>query len=136
MIVFSIVLFIMFVVYVLHDIRMIKTNNLRFLEVPTRLQINPPSDIESDDYEDELLMRLTKGSEKPQSKLVTIVTTIDLEEVCGFDQWTSSKYEDDKVFADCVYVRFHNGDAIVAYLEYSIFEEWFNNYLRMKTRYL
>lgn len=109
----------------------------RFIEIPTRLVIHPPREAKSDeeDYSDDLLNKLM-GKEKDlrMSKTITVRSVIDMEEICGFDEWTTSKYEEGKVRADTCYLRFYDGTTMLTYMTYYEFNKLHESYNQKKGR--
>lgn len=107
----------------------------RFVEGVTKIYINPPYQDEDDDDEeltDDPILRRALGVDKkktPDAKEVSVRTTIDLEEVANYSEWTSAKYGDEKCPSDCVMVYFKNGDQILLFDKYDVFQTYHQNYL-------
>lgn len=106
----------------------------RFVEAVTKIYINPPYQEEDDEdsFTDDPILRKALQADKketPDSKAVSVRTTIDLEEVINYTEWTSAKYSDETCPSDCLMIFFRNGDQILIYEKYDIFQEYHQNYL-------
>lgn len=111
----------------------------RFVEVITKIYIHPPYD--EDDRDDEItddpILRKALGVDKkkvPDSKEITVRTTIDLEEVYNYTEWTSSSYSSEKYLADCIMIYFKTGDYLLIYEKYDIFQTYYQSYLTEKEK--
>jgi hypothetical protein len=105
----------------------------RFVEAVTKIYINPPYDQEDDEgYTDDPILRRALGTDKretPDSKEVSVRTTIDLEEVINYVEWTSAKYNDQNCPSDCMMIYFRNGDQMLIFEKYDTFQTYHQNYL-------
>lgn len=111
----------------------------RFVEGVTKIYINPPYQEEDgqDSLTDDPILRKALEIDKketPDSKEVSVRTTIDLEEVVNYTEWTSAKYSDEKCPSDCMMVYFRNGDQMLIYEKYDMFQEYHQNYLNDKLK--
>lgn len=139
MLILSITLIVFGFIFFLRDLRKNDLWNSRFMEFPAMLEIHKGREADEDDYSDELLRKLTKDSsikEAPNSKKVNVSIVIDMEEVKGYDMWTTSKFEDEAIYADCTYLTFYDGSAVIVTIPFSEFDIMFNNYVDQKKRYL
>ncbi len=106
----------------------------RFVEAVTKIYINPPYEEEDNDegYTDDPILRKALGvdrKETPDSKEVSVRTTIDLEDVYSYTEWTSAKYSDEKCPSDCMMLYFRNGDQMLIFEKYDTFQTYHQNYL-------
>jgi hypothetical protein len=110
------------------------------MEFPAVLEIYGAGKVEDiEDYSDELLRKLTKDSsikEAPNAKKVNVSIVVDMEEIKGYDMWTTSKFEDEAVYADCTYLSFYDGSASIIMIPFTEFDIMFNNYIEQKKKYL
>lgn len=140
MLILSITLIVFGLVFFLRDLRKNDLWNSRFMEFPAVLEIYKGGELEDEeDYSDELLRKLTKNSsikEAPNTKKVNVSIVVDMEEIKGYDMWTTSKFEDDAVYADCTYLSFYDGSASIIMIPFTEFDIMFNNYVDQKKRYL
>ena len=110
--------------------------NDRFIEAITKIFIHPPfeGENEEDEYQvEDPILRKALGVDKkevPDSKQVTVRTTIDLEDVYSYTEWTSANYNDESCPSDCVMVYFKNGDNLLIFERYDIFQQYHTNYLK------
>jgi hypothetical protein len=110
--------------------------NDRFIEAITKIFIHPPFERENDEDEyqvEDPILRKALGVDKkevPDSKQVTVRTTIDLEDVYSYTEWTSANYSDKNCPSDCVMVYFKNGDNLLIFERYDIFQQYHTNYLK------
>ena len=110
--------------------------NDRFIEAITKIFIHPPfeGENEGDEYQvEDPILRKALGVDKkevPDSKQVTVRTTIDLEDVYSYTEWTSANYNDESCPSDCVMVYFKNGDNLLIFERYDIFQQYHTNYLK------
>jgi hypothetical protein len=88
------------------------------------------------DYSDELLRRLTKETgtktNSPSHKKFSMRACINLADVVDYCEWTTSGFEDEKVYADAVNIRFTDGTDAVFNVTYDYFDSEFTNYLNIK----
>lgn len=144
MLILAITLVVFGLVFFLRDLRKNDLWNSRFMEFPAVLEIHKKEQFDEDsgeDYEDELLRKLTKDSNvdestSPNSKRVNVSIVVDMEEIKGYDMWTTSKFEDEAVYADCTYLTFYDGSATIIMIPFSEFDIMFNNYQDQKKKYL
>lgn len=106
----------------------------RFVEAVTKIYINPPyqEGDEEDNLTDDPILRKALGVDKretPDSKEVSVRTTIDLEEVVNYVEWTSAKYTDQNCPSDCMMIYFRNGDQMLIFEKYDTFQQYHQNYL-------
>lgn len=109
--------------------------NKRFVEGITKIYIHPPyqeEDDEENSFTDDPVLRKALGTDRkkqPDSKEITVRTTIDLEQVYNYTEWTSSDYEAEKYQADCIMIYFKNGDEMLIFERYDIFQQYHQKYL-------
>lgn len=107
----------------------------RFVEAVTKIYITPPyqEGDEEDEYQiQDPSLRKALGVDKretPDSKEVSVRTTIDLEEVVNYTEWTSAKYTDQNCPSDCMMIFFRNGDQMLIFEKYDTFQTYHQNYL-------
>jgi hypothetical protein len=140
MLILSITLIVFGLVFFLRDLRKNDLWNNRYMEFPAVLEIYGAGKVEDiEDYSDELLRKLTKDSsikEAPNAKKVNVSIVVDMEEIKGYDMWTTSKFEDEAVYADCTYLSFYDGSASIIMIPFTEFDIMFNNYIEQKKKYL
>lgn len=107
----------------------------RFVETTTKIYIYPDK-IEEEHYEvEDPVLRKALGVDKkikPLSKEVSVRTTIDLEQVYNYTEWTSGNYDQQTHSSDCVTVYFNNGDSLIIFEKYDVFQTYHENYLNIK----
>lgn len=107
----------------------------RFVEGITKIYIHPPyleEDDEENSFTDDPILRKALGADRkkqPDSKEITVRTTIDLEQVYNYTEWTSAGYDSDKYPADCLMIYFKNGDEMLIFERYDVFQQHYQKYL-------
>ena len=109
--------------------------NKRFVEGITKIYIHPPyleEDDEENSFTDDPILRKALGADRkkqPDSKEITVRTTIDLEQVYNYTEWTSSSYDSSNHPSDCLMLYFKNGDELLIFERYDVFQEFYQEYL-------
>jgi hypothetical protein len=87
---------------------------------------------DSDDFADDLLNKLTKGDKKMDtgSKYFNMRISINLNDVMDYAEWTVSKFEDEKVYANATNIRFYDGTEMVINVPFDYFDADFTTYLK------
>jgi hypothetical protein len=89
-------------------------------------------DEQSGDFADDLLNKLTKGDrqEGTNSKYFSMRISINLNDVMDYAEWTISKFEDEKVYANATNIRFYDGTEMVINVPFDYFDADFTTYLK------
>jgi hypothetical protein len=139
MLVLSSVILFATILFLLRDIKKNNLWNSRFVELPALLELRRNEIGEEEDFSDEVLRRISReasGQSSQDSKKVTVSIVIDLEEVSGYDMWTTNKFSDEAIYADSTYITFYSGEAVMTIMPFEEFDVLFNNYLGQKKNYL
>ena len=87
---------------------------------------------DAEEFTDALLQRLTKGSSKEEMndvKTFSLRVRINLADVADYAEWTTSRFEDEKIYADAVCVRFYDNTEMILNVPYDYFDKDFDMYL-------
>jgi len=106
--------------------------NKRFVVCASAIYLNSPDDNDEKYTDDPILRRaLGKGDEQEQ-KQISVLATIDLEEVYIYTECTTGKYTDERYVNDSTMVYFKNGDSLLLFETFTNFEAHHTNYLSEK----
>lgn len=85
-----------------------------------------------EEYSDDLLNRLTKDMKdiEPSAKMFNMRVNINMADVVDYAEWTTSAYEDEKIFSNAVCVRFIDGTEMILNVNYDQFDVHFTDYLK------
>jgi hypothetical protein len=101
-------------------------DNYPYITVPTKLYLYKDDSNKSKKYfDDELLNDLyNEGNEKEKmmTKLVNTTTLIHVDRIVRLSEWTTSRFDDEKVLSDCTLIVLDNGDEIFASLNINLVE--------------
>ena len=107
--------------------------NKRFVVCASAIYINDPNEDELTD--DPILRRALGKSDSPESKQISVMATIDLEEVYMYSECTTGKFSDERYTNDSVMIYFKNGDSLLIFETFTNFEAHHTRYLSEKLNY-
>jgi hypothetical protein len=105
-----------------------------FVVFPYTLMLRK-NDVEDgeEQYVDDLLNKLTKSSEvDDEVKMFNMRININMADVADYAEWTTSRFEDEKVYANATCVRFLDGAEMILNVPYDHFDIEFNRYLEAR----
>jgi hypothetical protein len=121
-----------------------------FVTYPFTLIMNNPKtnsgldfgDEEDDEFSDELLNKLMRESKKDSlnqsnlpnnnRKAFQMRVTINMADVTDYAEWTTAKFDDEKVYADSTLVNLRNGTEMLFNVPFDMFDEEFHTYLKLR----
>jgi hypothetical protein len=110
--------------------------NKRFVVCASAIYLNDPDDNDDNGFTDDPILRKALGkSVSPDQKQISVMATIDLEEVYIYTECTTGKYTDESYVNDSVMVYFKNGDSLLIFETFTNFEAHHTNYLSEKLNY-
>jgi hypothetical protein len=94
------------------------------------LELYKEDDFEGVETGDPLLTKLMGEEKKNNSRIYYMQAKFDLADVCGYYEWTISKFEDEKVYSNATKVITFQGDVYyicVPFIEFDrVYEEYLN----------
>jgi N-acyl-L-homoserine lactone synthetase len=105
----------------------------RFFATSRALFLSPPRDEEPNEYTDDPILRKALGTAQvKEAKEVLVNMTIDFDQVVAYSEWTTSKYTDEEVYANCTAVYLKSGENFIIDEDFKDFEHYHVNYLKSR----
>jgi hypothetical protein len=115
-----------------------------FTLIMTNPKVNEDLDFEEggDEFSDELLNKLMRESKKDSlnqsnvnnnnRKAYQMRATINMADVTDYAEWTTAKFEDEKVYADSTLVNLSNGAEMLFNVPFDMFDTEFHTFLKLR----
>ena len=107
-------------------------HNKRFVIVMTSLDIYEGRENYEDEYSEDIAKLIGEEHRRERYKRINTETVIDLEEILLIEQWTSSKFEDERVLNDQTRVTFKGGDRLILCENMTKMENTLAQYISLK----